>query len=65
MSATAAALEALWQVMVEMTEAAHEAIVLHQRTPTITSAAAIAQSSANLAAIASTAPLLARLANGP
>lgn len=56
------ALEALWQVMVELAEAANEEIVLGQRAPAALAANTIAQHSSDLAEIARSATILARLA---
>jgi|LNFM01.1.fsa_nt_gb hypothetical protein len=59
------ALEALWQVMVELAEAANEEIVLGQRAPAAFAANTIAQYSSDLAEIARSATILARLATTP
>lgn len=60
-----AALETLWQVMVEMAEAANDSVVLNQRTPTPSASATIAQYSADLVQLASAANVLVRFANTP
>lgn len=59
------ALAALWQVMVELAEAANEEIVLSQRAPATLAADTIAQYSSDLGEIARSAAILARFATTP
>jgi hypothetical protein len=59
------ALEALWQVMVELAEATSDEIVSNQRAPAALAANTIAQYSSDLVDIARSATILARLATTP
>lgn len=59
------ALEALWQVMVELAEATNDEIASKQRAPATLAANTLAQYSSDLADIARPATILARLAKTP
>ncbi len=59
------ALEALWQVMVELAEATNDEIVSNQRAPAALAANTIVQYSSDLVDIARSATILVRLATTP